>query len=103
MEAHIVFDDDAGTSVLMVYERGDGYFQGPRGRRCPLHVRPGDQLVPLLEIEKLLLHMEFDPSTFWDFSIASVDQKSETGSSASSPKRNRFAGFLNNRPSPPEV
>ena len=51
----------------MVYERGDGYFNGPRGKRYPLHDRPEDQLVPVAEIEMLLVHLGFSTDGFWQF------------------------------------
>jgi hypothetical protein len=49
----------------MVYQFKEGCFDRPRGNRYPLAVRPRDRVVPLIEIEKLILHLEIDEDHFW--------------------------------------
>ena len=63
LEAELVRDEK--NSCLIVFERGDGYFGHPRGKRYPLRIRPEGQLVPVAEIEKLLEHVGFDSNGFW--------------------------------------
>lgn len=59
--------------VLMVYERDEGYYGLPRGKRYPLKVRPTAQAVPLLEIEKMLQHLEFSVDAFWAIDDGHLD------------------------------
>jgi hypothetical protein len=43
----------------------EGYFPKPGGARYTLVHRDDDELVPLLEIEKALLHLEVPAEVFW--------------------------------------
>jgi len=64
------------SKVLMVYERDEGYFGLPRGKRYPLVVRPNDQAVPLLEIETCLAHIGFSANAFWSIDDGYLDSRS---------------------------
>ena len=75
-----------GPDVLMVYERDEGYLSLPRGKRYPLKIRPAEQVVPLLEIDKCLLHLGFSANEFWAINDGYLDSGQPNKANDSSTK-----------------
>lgn len=94
LEADLVRDDS--NDVIMVHEGHNGYYGSLRGRRYPLRHRPDSQFVPVVEIDKMLEHLEFSREAFW----AQVDHEQEPTPLAIEvpPLLPKVAGFLKFQP-----
>ena len=78
----------------MVFQQGaDGYFPKPGGPRCTLVHRDDDERVPLLEIEKALMHLEISLELFWNIkdhahakTVEPKQDQSKSAHASSNPK-----------------